>query len=203
MNGTPTLEGYGVRLLPLALEHLPALARTHDASTWQFMSETGATPELLRGFVERALTLSAAGSVQAWATSVLAENGTSTIVGCTRLADINQQHRTAEIGWTWIAPAFRGTGFNPRVKFLQLQHCFATLHLRRVALKTHHGNLRSQRAMQKIGAQYEGTFRNHLIMPDGSSRDTRWYSIIDADWPTVKALLLDRIANEPLQPSRA
>lgn len=198
MNTAPVLEGFGVRLIPLDLAHLEFLNQTHDASTWQWMSESGATPELLRGFIDRALLLADAGTVQAWTTTLLRPDGTARIVGSTRLADWNRQHRTGEIGWTWIAPDLRGTSFNARVKLLQLRHCFENLGLRRVALKTHHANQRSQRAMQKIGATFEGIFRNHLIMPDGTSRDTHWYSILDREWPDVEARLLARIAAEPL-----
>lgn len=198
MNSTPLLEGYGVRLVPLDPSHAILLNRTHDASTWQWMSETGDTPELMAGFVDRALSQAEAGTAQVWATTLLHLDGTARVVGSTRLADWNRQHRTGEIGWTWIAPDLRGTGFNARVKLLQLRHCFETLDLRRVALKTHHNNLRSQQAMKKIGASFEGIFRNHLIMPDGSSRDTHWYSILDREWPSVEAHLLQRIALEPL-----
>ncbi len=202
MNGTPVLEGYGVRLLPLALDDVDALAATHDSSTWTWMSESGATAELLRGFVSRALQAAEAGSTQAWTTTVLHDGGAEPeIAGCSRLADLDRQHRRGEIGWTWVAPKFRGGGLNPRVKLLQLDHCFGTLGLRRVALKTHHANVRSQGAMLKLGAQYEGTFRNHMLMPDGSPRDTKWYSIVDTEWPAVRARLLERIAVQPLAPA--
>ncbi|WP_419806459.1 GNAT family N-acetyltransferase [Terriglobus sp.] len=196
-NTTPVLQGYGVRLIPIARSHASALSETHDPSTWQWMSESGATPDLLAAFIDRALAQADAGTAQVWTTALLGD-GNPRIAGSTRLADWNQQHRTGEIGWTWIAPDLRGTGFNVRVKLLQLRHCFETLHLRRVALKTHHANLRSQRAMEKIGATFEGVFRNHLIMPDGTSRDTHWYSILDREWPAVEARLLARIAAEPL-----
>ncbi|GAA3763544.1 GNAT family N-acetyltransferase [Terriglobus aquaticus] len=198
MNTTPTLEGHGMRLIPLERAHLSALTKTHDASTWQWMSESGATPDLLAAFIDRGLAQAESGNAQVWTSTLLEPDGSARVVGCTRLADWNQHHRTGEIGWTWIAPDLRGTGANARVKLLQLRHCFETLKLRRVALKTHHNNLRSQRAMEKIGATFEGVFRNHMIMPDGTSRDTHWFSIIDREWPTVEALLLDRIAREPL-----
>ena len=165
------------------------------------MSESGATPTLMAAFVERALQAVQNGSVQAWTTTVLHPNGEAEVAGCSRLAELDLHHRRGEIGWTWIAPKYRGAGLNPRVKLMQLQHAFQTLGLRRVALRTHHGNLRSQAAMLKLGAQYEGTFRNHMFQPDGSSRDTRWYSILDTEWPAVQARLLDRIAGEPLHPA--
>ena len=193
---TPVLTGYGVRLEPMTLELLPQLEATaHDADTWQYMSESGRTPHELRELVMRALRQSEMGITQIWATVLLNGEGAQ-VIGSTRLADINHQHRSCELGWSWLAAPFRGNGINPRVKLLQLTYAFETMHLRRVALKTHHNNLRSQRAMLKMGAKYEGTFRNHMVLADGSSRDTFWYSVIDSEWPAVKAGLLERIHND-------
>ncbi len=199
MNATPVLEGHGVRLVPCSPAHVAGLTLAQDADTWTWMSESGGTPELMRGFVERAIAAVEAGTAQAWTTLVLHEEGATEIAGTSRLADLDLYQRRGEIGWTWVSPNYRGAGLNPRVKLLQLQHAFETLGLRRVALKTHHKNLRSQAAMLKLGAQYEGTFRNHMFQPDGSSRDTKWYSILDSEWPTVRQRLLERIDSEPLR----
>jgi RimJ/RimL family protein N-acetyltransferase len=91
---------------------------------------------------------------------------------------------------------YQGSGANPEAKLLQLTYAFETLHLNRVALKTHHENLQSQAAMRKLGAQYEGTFRNHYLMPDGSQRHSVWFSITKEDWPQVKSNLEQRLASE-------
>ena len=190
---TPTLAGYSLRLEPLTLEHLPRLElASRDPDTFTYFSENGGTAHGLREMVLGALRQSEMGTTEVWAT-VLLTGSEPRVIGSTRFADIHHQHRTCELGWTWLAAPYRGIGINPRVKLLQLTYAFEALHLRRVALKTHHANVRSQRAMLKLGAQYEGTFRNHMLMPDGSSRDTKYYSIIDSDWPTVKAGLLERI----------
>ncbi len=82
---------------------------------------------------------------------------------------------------------------------MHFTHAFEALGLRRVALKTHHANLQSQRNILKLGATFEGTFRNHMVMPDGSTRHTMWYSIVAEDWPGVKAQLLERVALEPMR----
>jgi len=100
-----------------------------------------------------------------------------------------------EIGHTWLAAPYRGTRLNTEVKLLQLGYAFEDLNMRRVALKTHHENARSRAAVLALGATEEGTFRNHLIMPDGSTRHTVWYSITNEDWPSVKERLQQRIAN--------
>lgn len=202
MNATPLLQGHGVRLIPCIHDHVDALSQTQDTETWAWMSESGATPDLMRGFIERGLAQANGGTAQFWTTVVLHENMPPEVAGSSRLADLDLHHRRGEIGWTWVAPSYRGGGLNPRVKFLQLQHAFETLCLRRVALKTHGCNTRSQAAILKLGARFEGTFRNHMLLPNGSSRDTKWYSVVDEEWLVVKQRLLDRIANEPLQPRR-
>jgi RimJ/RimL family protein N-acetyltransferase len=107
--------------------------------------------------------------------------------------DIDKNHQTTELGSTWLAPEFHGTGLNAEAKLLQLTYAFEQLGLRRVALKTHHENLQSQKAMRKIGAVEEGTFRNHYIMPDGTQRHSVWFSIIREDWPQVKSQLEARV----------
>ena len=196
MNHTPFLEGYGVRLEPLSLAHIPALTQIAlDESIWRYMSPRLTSQADVEKMVTDALADADRGVAEPWVTFVGDE-----AVGATRLFDIQKAHRTAEIGFTWLAKPWRSSGVNPRVKLLQMTYGFETLGLRRIALKTHHENLHSQNAMLKLGAQYEGTFRNHMIMPDGSTRHTKWYSITAEDWPGVKAKLLDRIAGEPIQP---
>lgn len=195
MNNTPTLEGYGVRLEPLTTRHAEALSGIAiDPSIWRYMNLRVQTPADVEKMIADTLADAERGAVEAWVTFVGEE-----AVGATRFLDMQRVHRTAEIGFTWLAQAWRSSGVNPRVKLLQLAYGFEQLGLRRIALKTHHDNVHSQNAMLKLGAQYEGTFRNHMIMPDGSTRHTKWYSITAEDWPGVKARLLERIAGEPIQ----
>jgi RimJ/RimL family protein N-acetyltransferase len=195
MNSTPTLEGFGVRLAPVAEQHVEALARVAlDTSIWRYMNLRIETPADVQQLVADSLRAADTGAVLPWVTTVDGE-----VAGATRFLDLNREHRTVEIGFTWLAKPWRGSGVNPRVKLLQLQYGFETLGLRRVAMKTHHDNLQSQAAMLKLGAQFEGTFRNHMIMPDGTTRHTRWYSIVAEEWPRIKASLLARIAAEPIR----
>ncbi len=192
---TPVLEAYGVRLEPIAGRHIAGFERIGlDPSIWRYMPlriETGAD---VRAWAEESIRLNEQDRYMVWATCL----ASGEVVGSSRLFDLDFTHRTGEIGFTWLAELYRGTGVNPRAKLLQLRHAFETLHLRRIALKTHHRNLHSQRAMLKLGAVYEGTFRNHMLMPDGSTRHTAWYSITEEEWPTVRARLEQRIAAEPL-----
>lgn len=192
---TPVLEEYGVRLEPIAEQHTAGLqAIATDPTIWRYMNLRVTTAADVQGWVEESIHLNKADASQVWVIRLLGGQ----VVGSSRLFDLQPKHRTGEIGFTWLAKPFRGSGVNPRVKLLQLTHAFETLGLRRVALKIHHENLQSQRAMLKLGAKYEGTFRNHMLMPDGSTRHTAWYSIIAEEWPEVKANLLQRVEAEPL-----
>lgn len=107
-------------------------------------------------------------------------------VGCTRYANISFRDKRLEIGWTWIDPLLQGSGINKHNKFLMLQYCFETLELNRVELKTAGTNLKSQRAMEKIGAIREGVLRKHSINDLGVTRDTVYYSFISDEWPEIK-----------------
>ena len=99
------------------------------------------------------------------------------------------EHRRLEIGWTWIATALQRTGANREAKLLQLRHAFETLGANRVEFKTHARNEPSRTALAGIGARFEGVFRNHMIMPDGSLRDSAYFSVTAEEWPAVKARL--------------
>ena len=179
------------------MEHLAALeAIAFDDRIWQYMMYWVKTRADLRQWMEGALNLEAAGTVMPWVTVLRAENR---VIGSTRFMDFDRVHKTTELGSTWLAPEFQGSALNAEAKLLQLAYAFDDLKLNRVALKTHHQNLRSQAAMRKIGAMEEGTFRNHYVMPDGSLRHSVWFSIIREEWPRVRSLLEAQV--EASQPS--
>lgn len=183
-----TLTGEHVILEPLASKHREGLLKVAtDPSIWRWMLESVNDEASLDQWIQNAQ----APRFQTWATTL---RSTGEVIGSTRFIDPDFHHRTVEIGATWLAVPYRQTKANPEAKFLQLQYAFETLSLRRVALKTHHQNLQSQAAIRKLGAQYEGTFRNHWIMPDGTTRHTVWFSITDDEWPHVKANLLKRLS---------
>lgn len=187
MCATPLLEGTRIRLEPLTMGHLAGLeAIAFDDRIWRYMPIAMKTPDDLRNWLGNALRLTEAGTTVAWATVLKAENR---VIGSTRFSDLDRTHETAELGHTWLSPEFHGAGLNAEAKLLQLTYAFEELKLRRVALKTHHENVQSQKAMRKIGAVEEGRFRNHFIMPDGSQRHSVWFSIIREDWPQTKSRL--------------
>jgi RimJ/RimL family protein N-acetyltransferase len=195
MDTTPiVLEGDRVRLEPISRTHLPELAEiAFHPGIWRWMSVWVENRDHLESFVSQALAEIEAGKAIVWVTRSRADGR---VAGATRFYEISRQHRTMELGFTWLHPNYHRTGINVEAKYLQLGHAFETMNAVRVALKTHHENLRSQTAIAALGAQHEGTFRNHMIMPDGSTRHSLWYSIVREEWPMVKANLETRLSRD-------
>ncbi|MDT7569919.1 MAG: N-acetyltransferase [Actinomycetota bacterium] len=115
-------------------------------------------------------------------------------IGTTSYGDIDQLVGGLEIGWTWYTPSVWATAVNPECKLLLLAHAFDDLGAARVFLKTDGLNTRSQAAIRKLGAQYDGTLRHHRMRADGSVRDSAYFSILLAEWPQVRAGLESRVA---------
>jgi N-acetyltransferase len=181
------LEGKVVRLEPLALHHLDALCAVGlEPSLWALTTSRIASRGDMQHYVEAALGEQAVGSALPFAT---VERATNTVVGSTRYGNIVPQHRRAEIGWTWIAPRWQRTAVNTEAKYLMLRHAFDVMACRRVELKTSALNARSRAAMLRIGATEEGTLRRHMVQPDGSARDSVYFSVIDEEWPAVRERL--------------
>lgn len=118
---------------------------------------------------------------------------TGAAAGSTRYLDIDRSHRTLEIGWTWIGPAWQRTAVNTECKLLLLAHAFDDLGAHRVTLKTDGRNERSQRAIERIGATREGVLRRHRVCWDGYVRDTVYFGVTDLDWPRVREGLVARL----------
>jgi RimJ/RimL family protein N-acetyltransferase len=188
------LEGERVRLEPMSLEHIPALTEVaFEPSVWRWIGFRMNTPDDLRRYVEVALAEAAEDVSMPWVTRCKIDGQ---IVGSTRFMDINREHRRLEIGNTWIHPDYQRTGVNVAAKYLQLWHAFEGMGVRRVALKTHHQNFASQRAIRALGAKEEGTFRNHMLYPDGSTRNSIWFSVIQEEWPEVRNHLEERMRRD-------
>jgi len=185
------LTGRHVRLEPLSLDHVPALCEVGlDAELWRWIPILVTTPEAMRAYVEAALRDRAAGTAEPFATIDLASGRAA---GSTRYMNIDRANRRVEIGSTWLAPPWQRTVVNTEAKYLMLRHAFETLGCIRVELKTDSLNQRSRTAIERIGARFEGIFRNHMICYGGRIRHTAWYSIVDAEWPEVKARLEARL----------
>jgi RimJ/RimL family protein N-acetyltransferase len=189
-----TLEGTVVRMEPLTLEHVPALSEVGlDPSLWALTSNRIANEADMREYVETALAEQKAGTALPFAT---VERASGRVIGSSRFGNYVEAHKRVEIGWTWISPAWQRTAVNTEAKLLMLTHAFETLGCRRVELKTSSRNAKSRAAMLRIGATEEGTLRQHMINPDGSSRDSVYFSILDGEWPAVKERL-DGMLHQP------
>jgi N-acetyltransferase len=186
-----TLEGRIVRLEPLSLAHLDNLARVaFEGDLWRWTVTQPTTVEELRSWIEAALAAAATGAETPFATIDLASGRA---VGSTRFMAIVPEHKRLEIGWTWIGLAHQRTGANREAKLLQMTHAFETLGANRVEFKTDSLNVKANPGLLGIGATYEGTFRNHMVMPGGRLRHSTWYSVIADEWPAVKAELEAKI----------
>ncbi|WP_332646676.1 GNAT family N-acetyltransferase [Lysinibacillus sp. 54212] len=113
------------------------------------------------------------------------------VIGTTRIGDIDTANRNVEIGWTWLSPSVWRTKVNTECKFLLLQYCFEELKVLRVQFSISGQNVRSQKAVERIGAVKEGTFRKHRIKADGTIHDNIFYSIVDTEWIDVKGKLIN------------
>jgi RimJ/RimL family protein N-acetyltransferase len=187
----PTLAGRNVRLEPLRTEHEEALWRaSRDPRTWRWLSIVQPrTREEWHAYLAEALAAAQVGTEIPFATVWHDE-----IVGSTRFLALRPEHRSVEIGWTWLHPSAWGTGANVEAKHLQLRHAFETWGCRRVEWKTDAQNERSCKALEALGATFEGVHRNHMLVRGGENRDSAWYSVTDAEWPRVRTHLGARLA---------
>lgn len=190
------LEGSLVELLPLDKSHFTPLEQlAKDARIWEYYSVDPSKSctflEVFDGaFKER--------DKKTQYPFVIRHKDSGRIIGSTRFTEIQAQHRRLEIGWTWLSPECWATGINLECKLLLLTYCFEELGTYRVQLRTDVLNLRSRKAIEKIGAQYEGVFRNDMVRENGTKRDSVYYSIIDAEWEQVKAQLT-RLCQEKIR----
>ena len=188
------LEGRLVVLEPLAGEHETGLfaAATSDAEVWRWMP-VGPPRDAasFRRLLDHAFAQAAAGVEVPFAV-LRAVDGVA--VGSTRYLALAPEHRRLEIGWTWMGRDAWGTGANIEAKLLLMEHAFERLGCRRVEFKTDALNERSRRALEALPARFEGIHRKHMLVRDGESRDSAWYSVIDNEWPGVRANLERRLA---------
>ncbi len=185
-----TLDGYGVRLEPLVAAHQAELAdAVADGRLWELTYTSAPEPDAVGRYIADALAGQVAGHMLPWA---VRERITGAIVGTTRYHDIVSPIDRVEIGYTWYAARWQRTHVNAAAKLLLLAHAFDTVGCRVVGLRTDILNLRSQRAIEALGARRDGVIRHHHVRRDGSVRDTVMYSILVAEWPDARARLTER-----------
>ena len=184
-----------VVLEPLAQAHASALARASaDGDVWRlhYTSAPEPTIEAAAAYIAGALAGHDAGHMQPFAVFAGAR-----LVGSTRYYDIDREVPTCAIGYTWYAASVQRSHVNTTCKRLLLGHAFERLGMRTVYFHTSHQNLRSQAAIERLGAKRDGVIRQHRRQKDGSLRDTVCYSILDSEWPAIRERLDARLARGP------
>jgi RimJ/RimL family protein N-acetyltransferase len=177
------LEGRWARLEPLSTHHAAGLLPIGaDEETWRFTTRSPFRSQ------DEALQYIHAAQANAVAFAIL-DRATGRVAGSTRYFDIRPRDRGLEIGHTWLGVAFQRTAINTECKYLLLRHAFEDLGALRVQLKTDARNVRSQAAIERLGAVREGVLRHHMVLPDGHLRDTVMYSILRPEWLSIRERL--------------
>jgi len=180
------LAGPHAHLVPLAREHEAGLVEAvRDGALWTLWATSVPAPEHMAAEIERRLGLRERGVMLPFTTF----DARGRIVGMTSYMNIDALHRRVEIGSTWTAASAQRTALNTQCKLLLLRHAFEALDCIAVEFRTHRLNLQSRRAIERLGAQLDGILRAHQRAADGTLRDTAVYSIVAAEWPTVRAHL--------------
>jgi RimJ/RimL family protein N-acetyltransferase len=189
------LEGRIVVVEPLAAEHEKGLWRAaSDPEVWRWLPwNAGKSEESFHAWMEEALARAAEGTECAFA---VLDTDSGEPVGSTRYLALRPEHRGLEIGWTWLGPAAWRTGANAEAKLLLLEHAFTDLGCMRVEFKTDALNTRARAALEALPARFEGIFQKHMLVRDGTVRDSAWYAITDSEWPAVRANLERRISEK-------
>jgi RimJ/RimL family protein N-acetyltransferase len=187
-----SLCGSITALEPMQLDHLDELiAAAADGELWTLKVSTIPDANGMRTYIDRAIDQRAKGLELPFVVRRLSD---SKIVGTTRYYQIKTVNRNLSIGYTWYSKSVQRTGINTECKLILLQHAFEVAGCISVQWHTHHQNFRSQEAIKRLGASFEGVLRNHLILPDGSIRHTHCFSMLESEWPQSKTFLKSRLA---------
>jgi RimJ/RimL family protein N-acetyltransferase len=179
------LTGETLQLEPLRQEHAQGLYnRGRSADDWRYMPRACFIDMAdTRQWIDEAIE--APGQLP----FAIVEKAKNKVIGSTRYLNIRPEHRSLEIGWTWLGQQWQRTPANTEAKLLLLSHAFDRLGCVRVEFKTDARNARSQRALERIGATREGVLRKHMIVQGNFARDSVYFSVIDSDWPEVRERL--------------
>ncbi len=188
INHPAILKGETVDLLPLEKKHFEELfAAASDKKLWELIPTDCSTQENFTTAYSTALSEREKGNHYPF---IIFHKPSNKIIGSTRFFEIIKRDKKLEIGWTWIIAEYWATGINLECKLLLLTYCFEVLKTRRVQLKTDENNLRSRKAIEKIGGRFEGVLRKDRIKDNGISRNAAYYSIIDDEWETAKQKII-------------
>jgi len=190
---TARRDGSIVVLEPLAEEHADELwEAARSPEIWSWLAHVGESRERFDEWM--AMTLEAAASGEEGPFAIRARSS-DTLIGSSRYLNVRRADRALEIGWTWLAPSAWGSGANTETKLLMLEHAVETLGCVRVEFKTDARNARSRAALSALPARFEGIMRKHMTVPDVGVRDSAYFSIVDEEWPDVRANLQRRLRN--------
>ena len=189
---TLTLTGKHAELQALSIEHIDALNHAAaDGELWNLHYTNVPNPQQMPKVIADALDNQSEGKEFPFVVRRLSD---AKIVGSTRYYFIEPAHRNLSIGYTWYAQSAQRTAINTECKLLLLQHAFENLKCISVQWHVDDQNTRSQAAVERLGAKFEGILRNHKIMRDGRYRHTHCYSMLDSEWPAAKTFLTERLA---------
>ena len=179
------LENSTLRLEPLTEKHVQEMrALGSDKDVWRWYTADLSSPDALEAWMTNRLKESQRGEKMSYAV-ILKENGK--VIGSSSYGHIDWNEKCLEVGWTWLDKQYIGTGLNKHMKYLMLSHAFEAMAIERLELRTDETNVRSRKAMEKIGAIFDGTLRNHRSTQGGRRRNTVIYSIIGSEWDHVKS----------------
>lgn len=194
INSSTILKGSLVELVPLEVKHFAELEiLSREKRIWEFISIDMNTAEKCLEVFAKAIIEKENGTQFPF---VIFHKQEKKIIGSTRLMNIKPNHKNLEIGWTWLHPDYWATEVNLECKLLLLTYCFEELKTVRVWLKTDENNIRSRKAILKIGAKYEGTLRHESIRDDGSIRNSPYFSFIHTEWENAKNNLVTLFQNK-------
>ena len=186
-----TLDGQLVQLITLNKDHFSELeVLASDKRIWQHYVYDGTDSTRFRAVLKSALDEMLNGTQVPF---VIYHKLAKKIVGSTRFMDIQALHRKLEIGSTWLHPDYWGTEVNLECKLLMLTYCFEKASASRVQLKTDENNIRSRKAIEKVGGKFEGVLRHDMLRDNGTKRNSAYYSIIDDEWKDLKVTLTDQL----------
>lgn len=189
------LEGQQVRLEPLSPSHEePLIAAAADGELWNSTVTIVPARANMAAYIASALEAQAQGREQPF---VIIRKSTGQVVGSTRFYGIAWDDRRVDIGYTWLAAIAQRTAVNTEAKLLLLTHAFEHWRFVRVGFVTDVLNQQSRTAILRLGAKEEGVLRNHMVMPNGRYRDSICFSIIESEWPEIKARLEARLRETP------
>ncbi|WP_425390028.1 GNAT family N-acetyltransferase [Ekhidna sp.] len=173
-----------ITLIPITADHIQEMRKlSSDSDVWTWYTEDLTHPDALEKWMTKRLAESKLGDKMAYAVKL---NETGEIIGSSSYGHIDWQEKGIEIGWTWLGKKYIGSGINKNMKFLMLSHAFDKMEIERLELRTDELNVRSRKAMEKIGAKHDGTLRSHRATQGGKRRNTVVYSILKSEWPVIR-----------------